>query len=435
VKSRTHALLLLPLFLALAAVTGHAGDLLLLGKIDKPTPFYAPGEKMIFEIRLEKDGQPVPGTRLSWTRTGDDGLTEKGEATSAADKPLVVTTSTAKPGFVRILVNAIGPDGQTLVNDSKKKVVFDGGAGVQPEKLKNIPEPADFDTYWTAQKTALAKVPLKVLEQKPVPETHPGVETFDMKIACAGAIAAGDTTPKPVSGYFSKTKNAALKSAAAQVSFNGYGIGSAGREDTRVAQSAKPLLVFNINVHGIENGQPADYYANLGKTTLKGYAFNKQENTKPETAYFNGVVLRVLRSLEFIKSRPEWDGKTLIVSGGSQGGFQALLAAGLDPDVTRCSAWKPWVCDLGGVTLGRLKGWRPDYTRALDYFDPVNHARRIRCETTIVSGLGDYVCPPSGVTVLYNNIPDSVSKRIEYQQGATHGDTPPNVVKFVVNNK
>jgi hypothetical protein len=71
------------------------------------------------------------------------------------------------------------------------------------------------------------------------------------------------------------------------------------------------------------------------------------------------------------------------------------------------------------VTLGRLKGWRPDYTSALGYYDTVNLAKRIRATTNITAGLGDYVCPPSGVSVLYNNIPGTVPKRIEYQQGAT----------------
>lgn len=425
-KYRTLAILPLALFLALGALTSHAGDLLLIGKNDKASPFYAPGEKMTFQIRLEKDGQPVTGTRLSWTRTGDDGRSEKGEALSAAT-PLVITTSIDKPGFVRILVTALDAADQPILNDNKKKVVFDGGAGVQPEKLSSVAEPADFDDWWAQKKAELAKIPLTVLEQKRLPETHANVETYDIKIACAG--------PKSVSGYLSKTKKAAPKSAAAFVHFHGYGTRSAIRRDKDASDPASPKLVLDINVHGIENGQSSDFYTNLSKTTLKGYAFSKQENTNPETAYFYGVTLRVLRALEFIKAQPEWDGKNLTVNGGSQGGFQALLAAGLDPDVTRCNAGKPWVCDLGGITLGRLKGWRPDYTPALDYFDPVNHAKRIRAATVITAGLGDYVCPPSGVTVLYNNIPETTSKRIEYIQGATHGDTPPSPAKFVVKNR
>ena len=145
---------------------------------------------------------------------------------------------------------------------------------------------------------------------------------------------------------------------------------------------------------------------------LRGYAFSVEENSKPETAYFNGMMLRVMRSLEFVKSRPEWDGKTLAVSGGSQGGLQCLSAAGLDSDVTECTAHKPWCCDLGGIRLNRLRGWRPDFTDALGYYDPVNMAKRIHCKTSITSGLGDYVCPPSGESVLYNNHQGAEDDRI-----------------------
>lgn len=417
-------LCLLPLFLFTGAL-GVAGDLLLLGASDKPSALYEPGEKMVFTLRLEKDGQPVAGTRLTWTRTGDDGLSEKGEAVSSAE-PLVITTSSAKPGFVRIQAGAVDAEGKPVVNESKKKAAFDGGGGVRPETLRGVPEPADFDAYWAGQKAVLARTPLKVLEMKPLPEKSPEAETFDLKVACPGG--------RPVSGYFSKTKNAAPKSSGAMLTLHGYGVRSAARNDAQAANPKKPMLVLDINAHGIENGQPPDYYDNLMKTSLKGYAFDREQNARPETAYFNGMVFRVLRALEFLKAQPEWDGKTLIVSGGSQGGFQALLAAGLDADVSQCSAYKPWCCDLGGVTLNRIKGWRPDYLPALDYFDPVNHAKRIRCETRITSGLGDFVCPPSGVSVLYNNIPAGVAKRIEYQQGATHGETPPNMVKHVVSS-
>jgi cephalosporin-C deacetylase len=398
-------------------ITGVAADLLLLGATDKPAVSYQPGEKMVFEVRLVSDDLPVAGTRLEWERSGDDGRREKGEAVSSAE-PLVLTTSLDRPGFVRILVTALDEKG--------KKIVFDGGAGVEPAKLHSVPEPKDFDAWWTAQKTLLAQVPLEVIEQKPVPEQRADVETFDVKIACAGGM--------PVSGYLSKTKNLQPRSAVARVSFQGYGVSPASRQDEWAGKFGKPVIALNINAHGIENGLTREDYVALSKARLKGYAFDPEQNAKPETAYYYGMALRVLRALEFVKSLPEWDGKTLIVEGGSQGGFQALLAASLDPAVTRCVAVKPWACDQGGITLGRLKGWRPDYTPALGYFDPVNHAKRIRCETRIVSGLGDYVCPPSGISVLYNNLPATTPKRIEYQQGATHQTTPPNVAKFVIEN-
>ncbi|MFA6960134.1 MAG: acetylxylan esterase [Opitutaceae bacterium] len=408
------------------ALTGFAGDLVLLGTTDNPKALYAPGEKMLFRIQLEQDGKPVIGRRLNWERTGDDGLSDRGSAQSE-NEPLLITTTLGKPGFVRVLVSAVDDAGEVIKNTSGKKVVFDGGAGVQPEKLRGVAEPADFDDYWGRQKTRLAKVALTTLELTPMAESDAKVETFDIKIASAGGM--------PVSGYFSKTKGAEPKSAGARLNFQGYGVTSATRADAQANDPGKPMLVLTINAHGIENGRAAEFYENLKQTTLKGYAFDSRKNANAETAYFNGMVLRVLRALEFLKAQPEWDGKTLIVSGGSQGGFQALIAAGLDHQVSYCFAGKPWCCDLGGVTLGRLKGWRPDYTDALGYFDPINHAKRIRCETSITAGLGDYVCPPSGVAVLYNNIPAGVPKTIEYRQGATHADAPPRMVKHVVSSK
>jgi len=401
-----------------------AGTLLLVGKTDKASALYEPGEKMVFSVRLEDNGRPVTGTKLVWERTGDDQKSDKGEAFSGA-QPLQIVTVCDKPGFVRIVVKALDEKGKSVVDDKKKAVLFEGGAGVQPEKLDSVPEPADFDAYWAGQKAELAQTPMKVLEMKPMPETVPGVLTYDMKIACAGGM--------PVSGYFSKHKEVAPKSAAIRVQFQGYSVISAGRQDHAARDPKQPVIVFCINVHGIENGRDADYYKNLAATTLKGYAFNGEENKSRETAFFKGMTLRLLRAMEFMKAQPEWDGKTFTVSGGSQGGLQSLTAAGLEPLVTRCEAYKPWCCDLGGPTLNRLSGWRPGYTEALNYFDPVNHSKRIRCETVLTTGLGDYVCPPSGVSVVYNHFRGP--KTIEYIQGSTHGYNPPNPSKYTLSNK
>lgn len=402
----------------LSTTPSMAGTLSINWSTDKEPVSYLLDETMTFKVQLVEDGKPLAGKTLKWFRTGDDQKAAKGEATSSDTQPLEIISSINKPGFVHLEITGFNGDGSPFK--------FEGGAGVHPEMLSSVPEPSDFDAYWARQKDQLTQVPMKVLEMKPVPETEDGVLTYDVKIACAGGA--------PVSGYFSKRKDAARKSSVAQVIFQGYGVLSAGRTGSSAKDPNKPALVLCINANGIENGREEAYYKNLSETTLKWYAFNQQENTYPETAYFNGMVLRLLRALEFIKAQPEWDGKTLVVSGGSQGGFQCLIAAGLDQAVTRCEADKPWCCDLGGPTLGRLgSGFRPAYTEALRYFDPVNHAKRIRCETFITSGLGDYVCPPSGLSVLYNNI--KAPKTIEYIQGTTHGYGPPNPKKQTISSK
>jgi len=394
------------LAVSVAATAGWAGELTLSGKTDKEVALYQPGEPMVFQVQLLEDGKPVGDRRLRWTRTGDDGKTEKGETVASATGPLVITTSTDQPGFVRIQVEAVDDAGKPLLGSKQIPIRFDGGAGVQPEKLvQGAPEPADFDTFWKTQVERLKEVPMKFTMTE-VPSADPAYVTYDVKIDCAGG--------KPVSGYLTKPRDAAPKSLRANGVYMGYGVSSAK------PYTAPGTMMLCINAHGIENGKEAEYYKGLG---LEKYGFKNEENARPETAYFNGMILRVLRSLEFLKAQPEWNGRDLIVSGGSQGGFQALSGAALDKDVTKCMVNVPWMCDLAGVNVGRLRGWRPDYAEGLGYYDSVNMARHIACPVTITAGLGDYVCPPSGVAVLYNNLKSA--KQLDLVQGMTHQYSPP----------
>ena len=403
--------------IVLACSASLAGTFTFMGSTDKNPMTYESGEKMVFTVQLLEDGKPVAGKNLVWTRRGDDGKTDNGTSVSSADEPLTITTSIEQPGFVHINVFAKDENGNQLMNGSKPMPKFDGGAGVALDKIEGWPEPKDFDVFWAKQKAKLAAVPLRT-DMVPVDSDKPDVLVFDVKVDCAGKM--------PVSGYYCRPKNTAPKSLPARVSFQGYGVRSANKP----TWAAVTAIALEINAHGISNGLHADYYKELSQTTLKGYAWNDEENNDPETAYFNGMFFRVMRALEFIKSQPEWDGKTLIVSGGSQGGMQCLAAAGLDQDVTRCEASIPWCCDLGGRNLGRLSGWFMKWTDALGYYDAANHAKRIKCTTYIYAGLGDYTCPPSTEAVLYNNI--TAPKKLEFQQGRTHGYTMPGGEKYSI---
>lgn len=399
--------------LSLSIASAWAGELTLSGKTDREAALYQPGEPMVFQVQLLEDGKPAGDRKLRWTRTGDDGKTEKGDAVASAAGPLVITTSTDRPGFVRLQVEAVDEAGKPILGDKQFPVRFDGGAGVEPEKLvQGVPEPADFDAFWKAQIERLKEVPLKFTMTE-VPSADPAYVTYDVKIDCAGG--------RPVSGYLTKPKDAAARSLRANGAYMGYGIASAK------PYTAPGTMMLCINAHGIENGREPEYYKGLG---LEKYGFKNDENAKPETSYFNGMILRVLRSLEFLKAQPEWNGKDLIVSGGSQGGFQALSGAALDQDVTKCMVNVPWMCDLGGVNVGRLRGWRPDYADGLGYYDSVNMGSRIACPVTITAGLGDYVCPPSGVAVLYNNLKGA--KQLDLVQGMTHQYSPPKPQQKIV---
>lgn len=416
--------LLLSAALLFSSLTMWAGDLAFRTTTDKETGLYKPGEKMTFRIQLLEDSKPVAGKKLNWKRTGDDGKTENGDAMSSEAEPLSITTILEKPGFVRIEVTALDENGQPLSKGKYQPIKFDGGAAVEPEKLESFPEPKDFDAFWERQKAELAKVPMKfTLTELPAETTgwKSAFVSYDVKIDCAGG--------KPVYGTLTMPKKAEPKSLKAQFSgAGGYGVGSGGPSYVSGA------ITFGINAHGIENGKDAEFYKQLAAGELKNYAFNNTENANPETAYFHGMFLRILRALEFykeyLKTHPEWNGKDLIATGASQGGFAAIAAAALDKDITECRPTVPWCCDLAGPKFGRLKGWHPDYTDALGYYDSVNMAKRIKCPVFIAGGLGDYTCAPSGLCVLYNNI--KAPKQLELTQGWTHFGGPPNQQKITL---
>lgn len=411
------------------------------GVCDRTPALYAPGETMTFTLRLEGvDGRLLPGEAfVEWCRTGDDGLVEEGRADAASEMPLVLKSKLGKPGFVRLFAvvkdkdgrtmrrktrpDGMTPDGTRAANPYEKadsRVFFDGGAGVEPERIEPFPEPDDFDSFWARRRAQLAAVPMEA-ERRRLDGIGGPANVYAVKVTCAG--------PRPVTGYLSIPKAIEEKKGkcGALLRFDGYSRSSVQRPSK---VGAKGIIVFHINAHGYELGRDSAYYKAFYKSIEvdgQGYAFDAGQNSDPETAYFGGMTWRVMRALEYVKSLPEWNGRNLIVSGGSQGGLQCIWAAGLDRDVTAVEATIPWGCDFGGETLGRNRGgWYIKFAKGLPYYDAVNHAKRVNpaCRFNVSrAGLGDYTCPPSGISLMFNALPCE-RKRIHWVQGSTHGFAP-----------
>ena len=431
--------------LALAFVAFAAGELddaVLHGETDKPRAIdYKPGETMTFTLQLQGVKSIPPDTYfISWTRTGDDGKVEKGKAPASLTEPLVIKTKLDKPGFVRIEASVVDkngkgyrksfrgdpntPEGKKALNAYErrdKRVFFDGGAGVEPETLQSVPEPEDFDAFWARRRARLAKVPLEA-EKKELKNYSKSMNVYAVSIKCAG--------PRPSTGYLSVPKKPGKYPV--RVSFHGYGhrYPNKGHVVNPIIGSGDTIY-FNFSPHGYELGREPEYYDEFFRSICSGgrtFGFDDKQNADPENSYFSGYTYRIMRALEWLKTLPEWDGKNLIVSGGSMGGMQSVWAAGLDKDVSLARPSIPWCCDIGGRdTLKRLiNSWYIHETPALRYYDPVNLAKRIskNCKVEITrAGLGDYCCPPSGVAILFNNIPGP--KKINWVQGSTHGYVPP----------
>ena len=392
------------------------------GVTDKGPLDYAVDEEMTFTLNVEDAASIPPGSKIAWKRTGDDGKTQKGEAD--ASSPLVVKTSLNRPGFVRLYAEVCGPDGTPWkVPDAKgrmKTVFFDGGAAAEPRRLRQSkPVPADFEAFWAKRKAELAAVPMKA-NLAEIGSPVKGVKLYKVSITCAGE--------RPSTGYLSIPE--AEGRYPAKVAFHGYGA-SWGARATNPPQTVPTDEIFlAVSAHGFELGREPAYYRDFRKSVSSnghGHAFDPAQNAKPDTCYFGGMAWRVMRGVEYVKSRPEWNGRDLTVTGGSQGSLQSMWAAALVPGVTSAKISIPWLCDVGGTEDGRNHGdWYPKWAPGLDYYDQVNIARLVpkTCRVDISrAGLGDYIAPPCGVAIMFNNL--ACPKSIVWVQGSQHGYVPP----------
>ena len=392
----------------------------IIGKTNKSALSYKENEEMIFTFRVDF-GKSKPGKYfLRYIRRGDDNKTFRGKI--AADKLLTVKTKLDRPGFVSVNVVLTDEKGRYIkAPDSAKRmrlVAFYAGAGVKAETLEDCGEPKDFDAFWTKQKKRLAQVPFKGKVEKKLVREYKNGYVYAVSIPAPG--------PRPATGYMTVPKNAKAKSLPVHLAFIGYGT----HKQTPPTAVSNGKIFFRLNAHGQKLGQNDTYYKEFFKsirTAKYSYAFDPEQNKNPETCFFNGMVMRILRTLEYLKSLPEWDGKNLDVTGGSQGGLQTMWAAALDQDVTFAQPSITWCCDMAGTAkAGRIHGsWRIPYVSGLDYFDPVFMAKRIKKARVVIAraGLGDYICPPSGLAVSYNNLA-TPRKTIKWYQGSDHGFVP-----------
>ena len=271
------------------------------------------------------------------------------------------------------------------------------GYVVAPEGFRaGYEEPADLMDYWGNLKQQLKALPMQV---KTTPLTVPQ-QYQDMRAYVAKPVGAKEKS-LPI---IILCRAAGVKGDWCRCSVN---------ECVGNSALGNGALSLDLNAHGMLNGQSDDYYKMLEDGLLNKYwEYNAADR---ETYYFRGMYLRVLRAIEYMTSLPEWDGRRLLVIGESQGGGQAVAAAGLDPRVSAVVLNVPAMQDLGGARQGRLSGWpqpienHQDLSSAqldntLPYFDGSQLIRHTKAEIFCEIGLIDTTCPPSAVFSSLNNV-------------------------------
>ena len=343
--------------------------------LDKPDGIYRKGDTVRLAIDCTVDGQPGTGP-MRITVSGENGKQKNFDFPEPQKEFRLKLESLA----VRFTVLAdYAPEKSTGTPAGKSAASATIGVIADPETIRpGLEEPADFQQFWDDAKAELAKIPVRAdRKEVEVPKAQQGkFRCWDVKVDCAGDM--------PVSGYLTMPVNAKPKSLPVIVSYHGAGVYTAWKDFTYGA------IRFDVNAHGIENGKPKAFYQQLRSGKLANYSRRNADDR--DKFYFRNMFLRVLRALDYVKTLPEYDGQTLIVSGSSQGGAQTLVAAGLDPDVKLIWAGVPAMCDHGGILAGRESGWpkliqlkngkpvNPDIVRTAGYYDCAFFARRIKAE-------------------------------------------------------
>ena len=374
---------------------------------------YQPGEAVRFRVDVIRDGHQVTGATVKYG-VGPETMPPSTEATAVVGTaPLMIDGGTMKePGFLRLVATA-DVDGRTYRGL--------GTAGFAPEGIQPTQiNPPDFDAFWDGERARLAALPLDA-RWTPLPDYGTAdAECSQVNLQNVGLTAGTSRlygilcTPRAAGKY------------PALLAVPGAGV----RPYRGLAEvTGRGVITFQIGIHGIPVIQPQEVYDSLGRGGLSGYQTFGLDSR--ERYYYRRVYTGTLRANDFLTSLPQWDGKNLGVTGGSQGGALAIVTAGLDRRVTRLAAYYPALSDVTGYLQSRAGGW-PHMFRATEgpnvhrdeakiattrYYDVVNFARRVTVPGLYSWGFNDETCPPTSMYAAYNVITAPKRLMLAYHTG------------------
>jgi len=276
-------------------------------------------------------------------------------------------------------------------NTGRSNGLYAVGAAVAPTKIGlSTPRPADFDAFWSEKLAAQAKVPINPA-LTPVTIDTAGVELNTFVLDALGSKAQGYVARPAKEGKF-----------PALIMLQWAGVYALDARSV-ASRAAEGWLVIDVDAH---DKLPSDPSGNTPRN------YPAVGNTDREKSYFLNMYLRDSRALDYLMTRPDWNGRTIVLMGTSMGGQQSIVLAGLRPEkITAVLVCVPSGADTNGDLHGRKAGYPnwpsndPDVMKTALYFDPVNFASRIKAPVLAAMGFIDTTSPPAGVFTALNQIP------------------------------
>jgi cephalosporin-C deacetylase-like acetyl esterase len=353
---------------------------------------YHAGEKIQWAIELKTPDAASVKQAEFVLKAGQMTVMKKGTV-DVTDGKCVIETQLDQPGTVL---------GEIHFKSAGKPVSALFGAVADPEKIKpSAPPPEDFDSFWKSKLAELEQVPVNA-KIEPADGGKPNVEYFKVQM--------DNIRGTHIYGQLARPKAEGKFPALLLVQYAGvYGL----PKTNVVNRAAQGWLALNIMAHDLPFDQPEEFYKKATETTLKDYISIGAADR--DTSYFLRMYLACYRAADYLSQRPDWDGKTLVVMGTSQGGQQSLITAGFYPGITAMIANVPAGCDVTGPNVGRSAGFpywantakSKHNDKVLEtgrYYDAVNFAAHIHCPALVATGLIDTSCPAAGVLTAVNQM-------------------------------
>jgi len=377
-----------------AAVTQVLPNTFIKVATDRPNAIYKVGEKAVFTVTIAPNS-PLPVTTLPWKLTLD-GAKVLGEGTlTFGSGPVTVEGKLDEPGVLQFKA--------TPTNGIEQLSFGLAGAAYDPFKIEPTAKlPADFQEFWNAQKASLSKIPLDS-KITPVPQDDPTLELYEVSFA--------NINGRRSHGYLAKPKGATA--LPIMISQPGMGVHPNGLKESRwVLGNAKlGFLALDMSAHDMPLERTPEDEARWKK--FMGYPYIGSDDRM--TYYYRQVFLGMIRAVDYMTSRPDWNHKAIISSGASQGGGLAIILAALDSRITAVVTVAPALGEHTGPLYGRpdaaphnlimgrdKKTPGPKIIAATAYYDTVNFARFVKVPVLMSSGLIDTAVSPMTALSIYN---------------------------------
>lgn len=359
---------------------------------------YRAGEKARVEVQLYKYGIPQDAT-VNY-EIADDMLAadRKGEVVMKHGRAVIDMGTRNTPGFRDLRLSAV-VDGKKYVHHVK--------VGFSVDEIRPFTrEPADFMDFWNRNIEDMRAVPLSYTKEKAEEYCTDKIDCYLLKIRL-------NKQNQSVYAYLFYPKNAQKGSCPVVLCPPGAGIKTIKEPLRHKYYAENGFIRMEMEIHGLDPRLPKETFDDITKAfngRENGYLYNGLQD--PDRYYMKRVYLSLIRCLDLLTALPEWDGRNLIVQGGSQGGALAIVAAGLDRRVTQCIVNHPALSDMAAYSAGRTGGY-PHFNkvdgmftdrnmRTMAYYDVVNFARHVTADVYMTWGYNDNTCPPTTSYAVWN---------------------------------